>query len=153
MPFNNPVFFPIYFVTLWCCVCYLMSFLSGWQRLAGKFRAESPFRGFLKKYTSARMRFVDFGHCLNIGANSEGLHLSVMILFRVGTPQLLIPWREIRVGKTTGFWIFKTSQLVLGTDEEIKLSISLALREQLRIAAGTNWPARSQPPSAEAAVL
>ena len=147
------LWFPIFFVTLWCFICYVLSFLCGWQRLAARFRSDSPFDGFLKKHTSARMRWVNFNRCLNIGANSEGLHLSVMILFRMGMPQLLIPWREIQAGKTTGVWIFKTSQLLLGAEERIKLAIRPALMDELSTAAGSNWPARYQPSYIEPAVL
>lgn len=41
------------------------------------------------------MRFVNYGSCLMLGANAEGLFVSVLFFFRVGHPPLFIPWSEV----------------------------------------------------------
>src|SRR5260370_31987676 len=35
--------------------------------------------------------------CLSFGVDPSGLYLSIMFLFRIGSPSLLIPWPEVTV--------------------------------------------------------
>jgi hypothetical protein len=40
---------------------------------------------------------VPYRAALNIGADTQGLHLSMFPLLRIGAPALLIPWRQLTV--------------------------------------------------------
>jgi hypothetical protein len=45
-----------------------------------------------------------FRSALHFGTNSEGLHLSVFLLFRLGRPSLFIPWSEISASPAEGIF-------------------------------------------------
>ncbi len=38
---------------------------------------------------------------LHLGVGHEGLHLAVMLLFRIGFPPLLVPWHDISTSMKT----------------------------------------------------
>lgn len=43
------------------------------------------------------MRYMTgYGGCLNLAVTARGLQLSLLFIFRVGHPPLLIPWEEIK---------------------------------------------------------
>jgi hypothetical protein len=87
------VVFALFFVTLWCAVCFLLSRMSGWALLAKRFRADSLRPEHTWIWQSARMRWsCNYNRCLTFGADPSGLYLSIMVLFRIGSPPLLIPW-------------------------------------------------------------
>ena len=78
-----------------------------------------------------------YGNCLNVGADATGLHLSVLFLFRVGHPPLLVPWGEISVAKRRNFWFFRRVTLLLGREEQIPVVIGRRLADRIQAAAGT----------------
>lgn len=41
--------------------------------------------------------FVPYRTALNIGADTQGLHLSIFPLLSIGAPALLIPWQQLTV--------------------------------------------------------
>ena len=140
-PATAIVIFPLFFVTLWCVVCFTLSRISGWALLANRFRADSRRPERTWAWQSARMRWgCNYNRCLNFGADPSGLYLSIMFLFRIGLPSLLIPWPEITVWKRRSFLFFRFVELRLGREEQVPLLIRERLAEFLRTAAGTNWP-------------
>ncbi len=93
--FSVPAFI-IFFIILWICVCKLISATGGWRTLARDYRANTAFDGQKRWLKSATMRrWTNYNNCVNIGANKYGLYLSVLPVFRVGHPPLLIPWTDI----------------------------------------------------------
>jgi hypothetical protein len=95
------IYFVIFFVGMWLGVTILLSYTSGWAGLAKIYRASKPFHGV--RWTPFHAQLGEagllgsFGNSLNIGANAEGLHLSVFILFRVNCPALFIPWEDVSI--------------------------------------------------------
>lgn len=95
------VFFILFFVGMWLGVTIILSYTSGWASLAKIYRASKSFHG--ARWTPIHAQLGEagllgsFGNSLNIGANAEGLHLSVFILFRVNCPALFIPWEDVSV--------------------------------------------------------
>jgi len=107
-PATAIVIFPLFFVTLWCVVCFTLSRISGWALLANRFRADSRRPERTWTWQSARMRWgCNYNRCLNFGADPSGLYLSIMFLFRIGSPSLLVPWPEITVWKRRSFLFFR----------------------------------------------
>lgn len=84
------------FITIWVAVSLILSFVGGWRALAREYRALQPVadgawverRGLLSG--SARYKNV-----LRLGANDEGVSLSVALPFRIGHPPLFFPWADL----------------------------------------------------------
>lgn len=83
------------FVVGWFFLLGLISTMSGWARLAGKFETKDKFGGQLHRFQSARMKKVGISGVLNIGASEKGLYLCHILIFRPAHKPLLIPWGEI----------------------------------------------------------
>lgn len=87
------------FVAGWFLVSGLLAHLGGWASLARDLAAEAPEAGERHRFVSGSVghRFfpVHYRGCLFLTIAEEGLHLSVLFLFRFQTPPLLIPWQLI----------------------------------------------------------
>jgi hypothetical protein len=132
--------FPLYFAALWCFVCALLSYIGGWTALAKRFGCQSAFAGACWRFQSGQMRwYVNYGNCLTVGCNADGLYLAVMPLFRFRQPPLLVPWEEITVTRRR-FLFIHWVRFGLGRELDIPLSIRTKLAERLRVAVGDRWP-------------
>jgi hypothetical protein len=136
------VFFMLYPVGLFCAGAFLTSRLSGWGRLARRFRASEPFAGESWSWQRARFRrWFGYNNCLTVGANQESFYLSILWPFRLFHPALLIPWREIEVEMGKAFFgLYETAQFRIGTQERVTVRIYGKLVSRVRQAAGPGWP-------------
>src|SRR6266852_4733190 len=92
------VIVPLFVLTVWCTALFVIGRVSGWALLANRFRTDSRFPGQIWTWQSARMRWgCNYNNCLTLGSDPSGLYLSIMLLFRIGSPSLLIPWPEVTV--------------------------------------------------------
>jgi len=106
-PADFPIWFPFYFAGMWCAVCLLISVAGGWRRLARTYPAP-PGKPEGRKFSgqSGGFGWCNYNRCLTIHTSPEGLRLSIMFLFRLGSPPILIPWGEIRNCEVKRFlWI------------------------------------------------
>jgi hypothetical protein len=141
-----PVLLPAFFVTVWVLSIYLVAAASGWRLLATRFRAQGPFTGQSWRMQFARMRWMtNYNNALTIGADSTGLFMAPMVLFRVWHPPLFIPWTEITLVGARHVLFFTLIELRLGSSERIPFKIKSELAAKLRAAAGTAWPGESAP--------
>jgi len=133
--------FPVYFVGLWLLVSTIISLAGGWYVLSQTFRARVPFDGSLWSGQSGYMRwFVNYGHCLKVGASSNGLYLATLFLFSFMHPPLLVPWNEINIRRTK-LWVFGAYVTVtLGNERPIRLRVTGKLADKLRESAAKHWP-------------
>ena len=130
----------IAFFLFWNGIIFLLSLVGGWHSLGGHY----PQSGDVTPrwtYKSGRMRgFVNYNGILNLGVNEQGLHLSVVSLFRAGHPPLFIPWREIQISEGRRFFL-NTTEFDFpraGT----RLSLSRKLGNEILAARDTaSWPA------------
>ncbi len=128
---------------------FVLSRLSGWSRLARRFRANEPFYGESWSWQSASLRWgFHYNNCLTIGANPEAFYLAVTPLLRIFspfTPPLLIPWSELEVqtGKAFFGW-YDTAVFRAGREERVSIRVGGKLVNRLRQAAGPGWPLHSQ---------
>ena len=98
--------FPFFFISLWCGLCWLMSRISGWSALAKKFRAAHPFVGEKRHLQSGALGWVNYRSCLTVGVGREGLYVSVLPLFAIGSPPLIIPWSSMHdIAKYKMLWL------------------------------------------------
>lgn len=89
-----PAFFVV-FAGLWCGVASLIGRLSGWSKLAERYRCTVKPDCQLMTWQSGKLGWGNYNNCLTLGAAHEGLYLSTQWLFRIGHPPLLIPWSEL----------------------------------------------------------
>ncbi len=108
------VLFPFGFVLIWGGVVWLLSWLSGWQRLARHYRTELRPTGKPIGPFWAMLGLVSHRGTLTLQAAPEGLYLSIMVLFRIGHPPLLIPWSAIKRGGDGKRGLFNRVALELG---------------------------------------
>jgi hypothetical protein len=126
-------------------VMWVISRAGGWARLAQRFTAVEPFAGESWGWQSARFRgWCSYNHCLVVGANQDGLYLSVMPILmplRFFHPALMIPWGEIEVetGKML-FGMYDTAQFRIGREERVTVKIYGKLVKRVRQGAGSGWP-------------
>lgn len=95
---DSPWFVPLFFA-MWLGVTGLLAQVSGWASLSSQFRATGSIEGKRFRFSSGSMgrRFfpVNYGNCLFITVGPQGLHLSILFLFRFLSPPLFIPWTSI----------------------------------------------------------
>jgi hypothetical protein len=76
---------------------------------------------------------------LTLGVSQQGLYLASMFLFRFMHPPLLVPWSEIKVRRSKG-WFFEYVTFTLGHELTIPLRIRKKLAAKLQESAGRFWP-------------
>jgi len=140
-------YFPLFLVLLVAVIAVVVglsiSHISGWALLAQRYRCEGGFAGDRLRFRSAAMRYSShYGNCLTMGANPQGLFLSMSVSFLVGHPPLFIPWSEITVRRGRFLWSIYV-ELRLGREPAIPLRISEGLASKLAAWAGGSWPKES----------
>jgi len=139
---NFPVVFPFFFVGMWIIAGYWVALTSGWRLLAKRFRLQGIFTGRKWTMQSARMRwFSQYNNVLTVGADTAGLFMAPLFLFRAGHPPLFVPWSEITSVRETRFLFIKFVEMRLGQVEEIPFRIRASLAAKIQAAAGSEWPA------------
>ncbi len=103
--------FLMFFIAIWGFVCFILSRVGGWDKLAQVYRHDGKFNGKRWRFRSCRMNgFVNYNNCLIFGANPEGLYINILAIFRFQHSPLLIPWSEIKEEKTKGI-VFEYREL------------------------------------------
>jgi hypothetical protein len=90
------VVLPAGFLIFWCWLIWFLAHISGWSNLAHYYRATGPFHGTVRHFRSGQLGWSNYGLCLTIGTNAEGLYLAVLLPFRPGHPPLFVPWAQVR---------------------------------------------------------
>src|SRR5579872_6088914 len=122
--------FPLIFAGLWMGIGLLLSWIGGWQALAGRYRATQPFTGERFWMKSAAMGSVGYRNSVNLGADSSGLYLAVFPLFRVGHPPLFIPWSDISFSEERR-WLLKGVRLQFREAPVVSLLIPTPLATRI----------------------
>jgi hypothetical protein len=87
--------FLIFFAAFWSGLIYLISLMTGWQKLANEYRTYEPAPAEARSFRSARIGWSNYNGVLTMGVNSEGMYLAVFFLFRMGHAPLFIPWSAV----------------------------------------------------------
>jgi hypothetical protein len=103
------------FMGVWCLVCLVLSILGGWHRMAANFSTRKLPSGKKYRFQSARIGKASYKNCLTISPVTEGLYLSVMFLFRIGHPPLLIPWEMVRNPIAHRFFRWESVKVEIGS--------------------------------------
>ncbi len=115
------------FLTIWCTVCLLISWVGGWAQLKTCYRYELPFSGDLSYMMSGRFGWTNYSSVLTVGRSHEGLYLRPLFLFRPGHPPLLIPWEELTVEENKFLFV---NVLILRTSAFPQIKIQLYRRDK-----------------------
>jgi hypothetical protein len=130
------------FPLFWVLVSGFLGYVGGWQSLAEIYREQRPFEGQRWWLQSGRMRWaMSYNNCLTVGANSEGLHVSVLFLFRAGHSPLFIRWEDVTV-QTRTFLFVRRCRFQFRAAPGVFLDIRASLADKLRAQAGQAWPLR-----------
>jgi hypothetical protein len=133
---QHPVIWTLFIAVLVSLFLPAFSFVSiwwtGWAQLARVYPAREEFRGVLRRFQSARMRFnFRYGSILTAGVNSEGLYLATWRYFPMFHSPLFIPWSEIYIRKRKKF-LSSGIDLELGTDLHIPVTLYGRIADDIR---------------------
>jgi len=111
--------------------------VSGWWKLSQFYRARVSPDGKKLWFQSASMRMgMNYGNCLILVVNPDGIYLSVLFLFRIGHPPLFIPWTDIAMRERRFLFFFKQAELRFAKSSSIPFVISRRLMDKISDALG-----------------
>jgi hypothetical protein len=117
-----PFFFSLFCVVFWLFGGWLIAMSGGWSALADFYGTERKYEGTYLKWRSAKLNWVYYHTCLNLGADTEGLFISIDYFFSLHHKNLFIPWSDIRTIKSEMLW---GPTLVLKFEKVPKASLEL----------------------------
>ncbi|MDJ0928532.1 MAG: hypothetical protein QNJ73_12915 [Gammaproteobacteria bacterium] len=98
---EDPVFLTLFIAFVWCAIMLLIARVGGWSQLAGYYRATGPGPTQTWGFQSISLRYyTGYNGCITMGTDAAALHLSVWLPFRVGHPNLRIPWEDLHKAAT-----------------------------------------------------
>lgn len=125
------VLFLMFFTAVWLFVCFILSRVGGWEKLAKVYRYDGTFSGERWRFRSCKINeYANYNNCLTFGVNPKGLYMKVLPLFSFHHPPLLIPWTDIREEKVEGM-IFTYLELTFTGVPEVRIRIIESLGEKL----------------------
>ena len=80
--------------------------MGGWKYLSDYYKSEEQFNGKKWYFQSIKLGLVTYSNCVTIGLNETSISLSVLPIFRIGHPPLLIPLNELQGTEYKGL-VFK----------------------------------------------
>jgi hypothetical protein len=137
-----PFAFPVFFVGLWLLVVTILSAISGWKGLSGRFpdRDDEVLATF--RMASGFMRGVRMNNILTLTACRTGLRVGMWKLFAPFDRPFFVPWDQLGVERREA-WFQKRAVLAFGAPPVGKLDISADLADRLAAAAQIRWPERT----------
>jgi hypothetical protein len=122
--------FAIIFPLFWCFVIWLISQLSGWQRLAQRYRALQPPSGKVWSWQYGMIGWAGYNGVLTLTANAQGLFMETLWLFGFGHPRLFIPWQEFREVKVENYFFRRQVRAKVGFPPLATVRLPAAVFEQ-----------------------
>jgi hypothetical protein len=118
----------IFVFPLWgCFVLFALSKLSGWAKLAAKYRAGARPIGQTFNFQSGKVGGINFRGALTIIVNAEGLYLETIPIFH---PPLFIPWRELHDLHNVEEWFVSFIAMEVGTSTITTLALPMEIIER-----------------------
>ncbi len=99
-----PFFFSLFFILFWLLGGWIFGQLSGWVSLSRFYAIKQNYDGPLLRWRSAKFNWVHYHTCLNLGANHEGLYISMNYFFKIHHRNLFIPWGDIQTAQSEMIW-------------------------------------------------
>jgi hypothetical protein len=109
---------------------YILSWASGWNKLARHYRTDQEFSGQQWRYQFGQMGQASYGNSLTVGSSSEGLYLKASPLLRYAHPSLLIPWNDVSL-TVKNRWILSYWEFHALKVPQTSLRLRVALGQKL----------------------
>jgi hypothetical protein len=133
---------PIYLIA-WIGILFLLSYFSGWNKLAEKYRCNHLYKGPWKGWQWGQIGGVGYKCCLWVAKDAEGIYIRTgpLFLFRAFHPPLFISWSAIKSMRKVKYWWGGTVEIQLNnSDVEIWLDSAFIDKEQHFVpSAFINW--------------
>lgn len=110
------LFFPMFFIGLWLLVSFVLS-LMGWSSLARHYKTDNVFYGRNIGICSGYINSVKYKNVLVVKYNEQGIHLSVIFIFRFCHPAVFIPWDEIKKVYDDHSFFLRYKKMVIGAPQ------------------------------------
>jgi hypothetical protein len=130
------------FVGLWIGVSFFTA-RGNWAALAGAYRYRGTFPSSRWHRQDGNVGSEGFENGLTVGADSEGLYLAIVFLFRAGHPPLFIPWTDVSV-RTEERFLATFMVFHFRSVPSVPLRVGESLGQRLAVAAGRSWPGLPQ---------
>ena len=141
MNMNCPELFFVAFVGLWIGISLSVARLGGWATLATIYRLSGSFNGDCWRFQSGELRWkIGYNNGLTVGANPTGLYLSVFFLFRLGHPDLFVPWADISVTPGKRGFLSIYTEFRFRQAPMIPFRVNERLTQRILESAGNSWP-------------
>ena len=118
-----PVWFPIYFISLWLFVTFILSRM-GWIHLYREFSSKTPTNGKWLGWRSMRINWIHYRNCIIVYIDETGLYMKPMILFRLFHAPVLIPWERFSKSDERTFRGKTRHLLFLPAPSEVTIPLS-----------------------------
>ena len=131
-----PLLSPLLLISMWMFVSKILSLIGGWHSLSEKYRSEANFSGTRWQMQSARLGFVNYRSVITFGADYNNIFISVMFLFRLGHPNLIIPFYDVTGNEHKGVF-FSYVNLTFKKAPRVKIKILKGLADKIENV--SNW--------------
>jgi len=105
----------ILFILSWIVLCFTLSILSGWSKLArkypGKMKNIEERYWFCWNWFGKNLIGIKYGPLLTADLGPEGLGLSLLFPFRLWHSPILIPWESIKEIETKKMWMIHYARI------------------------------------------
>jgi len=135
---NTPYLFPVFIIVIWIVVSKIMSFIGGWNSLKNVYSGIGDFSGKKWHMRSARIGIINYNSCFTMGINSRQFFFSVMFLFKIGHPELLVPITDV-TGKEHRGLIKSYVNLSFNRVPGVNIRISRSLAETAETESRGSW--------------
>ena len=125
-----PVLFAIVFPAFWCFVVWILSHVSGWKRLAMRYRTSEKPPGGTYHGLFGMVGLVSYRGTLNLTTTAVGFFLSPNVLFKFAHPTLFVPWSECQLIRKTSFLGTKSAKIQIGNPRIGTFSIPFNVLEE-----------------------
>jgi hypothetical protein len=122
---NLPLLLPTFllgFLALWAIIGKLIA-LFGWRRLANHYQVDHLPAGPRQWLSLVYVGPIKYQNVIYAQASAEGLGLSVLFLFRIGHPPLLIPWQAIGPVQYKKGWFTTSYSISIRTSDTSSIQL------------------------------
>jgi hypothetical protein len=126
-----PVVCAVAFPFLWLSLSLVLSHLGGWAHLAARYRDHRREPGATYYFRTGAVGAVNYRWCLVLRVCETGLRMSVWFPFRIGHPQLFIPWGEFHSAEVTRLLFIPFIEAYVGLPVVATVRLPIWLRSHL----------------------
>ena len=112
------------FIGFWCLICWLISHLGGWGRMAARFPRTVPPSGQRFNMQSGSVGLANYNNCLTIHVTEAGIDFAVWPIFGIGHKPVFVPWAELNNPQVKRFLWHKYVRIDVGSPKVAGIVVS-----------------------------